>query len=142
MGSHPGRMHFTEYELTAAVTGAAKSVLASKKLRKRGVDVDAEWDTMDRLQRFKLLDAVGSQVLPVLVALPDVEVAPGTRPSFSNQQVHEVVRGLVGDDLGKVQRLVTVRARTALVQTALAHVPPRSAEPGPPAMSSESEPGQ
>lgn len=75
--------------------GATKSVLASKKLRKRGVDVDAEWDTMDRLQRFKLLDAIGSQVLPVLVALTDIEVAPGRRPAYSNQQVQEVVRGLV-----------------------------------------------
>jgi hypothetical protein len=136
-------MHFTEYELTAAVTGAAKSVLASKKLRRRGVDVDAEWDSMDRFQRFKLLEAVGSQVLPVLVALPDVEVAPGNRPSYSNQQVQEVVRGLAaGDGLGKVQRLVMVKARAALVQTALAHVPPRPAESGPPATSPEPEPGQ
>jgi len=76
------------------------------------------------------------------VALPDVEVAPGTRASYSNQQVQEVVRGLIGDDLGKVQRLVTVKARTALVQTALAHLPPRSAEPGPPATSPEPKPGQ
>ena len=122
-------MQFTEYELTAAVTGATKSVMAGKKLRKRGADVDAEWDAMDRYQRFKLLDAVGSQVLPVLVALPDVEVAPGTRPTYSNQQVQEVVGGLVGDDVGRLQRLVTVKARTALVQTALAHLPPRT-EPG------------
>ena len=141
MGSHPGQMQFTEYELTAAVTGAAKSVLASKKLRRRGVSVDEEWDAMDRLQRFKLLDAVGSQVLPVLVALPDVEVAPGTRPSYSPQQVQAVVRELVGDDLGRVQRLVAVKARTALVQTALAHVPPRSAESSPPATSPEPEAG-
>lgn len=118
-------MRFTEHELTLAVTGAAKSVMAGKKYRKRGVDIDTAWDTMDRYQRFKLLDAVGSQILPVLVALPDVEVAPGTRPSYSNQQVQETVAGLAGDDLGKLQRLVRVRARTALVQTALAHVPPR-----------------
>jgi len=103
--------------------------MAGKRLRKRGVDVDTEWDAMDRYQRFKLLDAVGSQVLPVLVALPDVKVAPGTRPSYSNQQVQEIVGGLVGDDLGRLQRLVAVKARTALVQTALAHIPPR-AEPG------------
>lgn len=128
-------MHFTEYELTAAVTGATKSVLASKKLRKRGVDIDTQWDTMDRYQRYKLLDAVGSQVLPVLVALPDIEVAPGTRPSYSSQQVQDVVRGLVGEDLGRVQRLVVVKARTALVQTALAQIPPRSLTPEP-------EPGQ
>jgi hypothetical protein len=58
-------MQFTEYELTAAVTGATKSVMAGKKLRKRGVYVDAGWDAMDRYHRFRLLDAVGSQVLPV-----------------------------------------------------------------------------
>jgi len=122
-------MQFTEYELTAAVTGATKTVLAGKRRRKRGVDVDAEWDAMDRYQRYKLLDAVGSQVLPVLVVLPDVEVAPGTRASYSNQQVQEIVAGLVGDDLGRLQRLVTVKARTALVQSALAHLPP-PADPG------------
>lgn len=118
-------MRFTEHELTVAVTGAAKSVMASKKFRKRGVDVDTAWDTMAPHQRYKLLDTVGSQILPVLVALPDVEVAPGTRPSYSTKQVQQVVAGLVGDDLGKLQRLVTVKTRTALVQTALAHVPPR-----------------
>ena len=118
-------MRFTEHELTAAVTGATKSVMAGKRPRKRGVDVDTAWDAMDRYERFKLLDAVGSQVLPVLVALPDVDVAPGTRPSYSTQQVQDVVSTLVGDDLGKLQRLVTVKARTALVQTALAHIPPR-----------------
>jgi hypothetical protein len=35
------------------------------------------------------------------------------------------VAGLVGDDLGWLRRQVTVQARTALVQTALAHLPPR-----------------
>ncbi|HET7735004.1 MAG TPA: hypothetical protein VFK52_03445 [Nocardioidaceae bacterium] len=118
-------MRFTEAELTAALTGAAKGVMASRKLRRRGTDVDTAWDSLDPYQRFKLLDAVGDQVLPVLVALPDVDVAPGTRPSYTTQQVQEVVAGLVGDGLGKVQRLVAVKARTALVQTALAHVPPR-----------------
>jgi len=118
-------MRFTEHELTAAVTGAAKSVMASKRMSKRGRDIDAQWDSLDRYQQFKLLDAVGTQVLPVLVALPDVEVASGSRPSYSNQQVQEVVAGLVDDDLGRLQRLVAVKARTALVQTALAHIPPR-----------------
>jgi hypothetical protein len=118
-------MRFTEHELTAAVTGAAKSALVSRKLRKRGQDVDTAWESMDRYQRFKLLDAVGSQVLPVLVALPDVEVAPGTRPSYSTREVQDVVDGLVEQDLGKLRRLATVKARTALVLTALAHMPPR-----------------
>ena len=118
-------MRFTEHELTLAVTGATKSVMAGKKHRKHGGDIDTAWDAMDRHQRFKLLDAVGSQILPALMALPDVEVVPGTRPSYSTHQVHETVAGLVGDDLGKLRRMATVKARTALVQTALAHIPPR-----------------
>ena len=37
----------------------------------------------------------------------------------------EVVAGLVEDDLSRLRRVVVVKARTALVQAALAHVPPR-----------------
>jgi len=119
-------MRFTEHELTAALTGAAKSVVAARKrFRKGGVDIDTAWDSMDRYEKFQLLDALGNQILPVLVALPDVEVAPGTRPSYPERQVSEVVAGLVGEDVGKLRRAVLVKARTALVQTALAHVPPR-----------------
>jgi hypothetical protein len=121
-------MRFTEHELTAALTGAAKAVLAAqrKDVRKGGVDIDTAWDGLDRLERFRLLDALGEQILPVLVALPDVDVAPGTRPSYTDKQVSEIVSGLVGDEGGgRLRRAVTVKTRTALVQTALAHVPPR-----------------
>ena len=121
-----GCMRFTEHELTAALTGAAKSVLASRKeFRKRGHDLDTAWEAMSRYERFQMLDALGDQILPVLVALPDVDVAPGTRASYSSKQVSEVVAGLVEDDLSRLRRVVVVKARTALVQTALAHVPPR-----------------
>ncbi len=119
-------MRFTEHELTAALTGAAKSVLASRKRhRKSGVDIDAVWDALDRYERFKLLDALGGQILPVLVALPDVTVEPGTRPSYSVRQLSETIASQVGDDLGRLRRAVVIKARTALVQTALASVPPR-----------------
>lgn len=120
-------MRFTEHELTAALTGAAKSVLSAqrKDVRKGRVDIDAAWDALGRYERFQLLDALGGQILPVLVALPDVEVAPGTRPSYPSRQVSEVVAGLVGDDEGRLRRAVVIKSRTALVQTALAHVPPR-----------------
>jgi hypothetical protein len=60
-----------------------------------------------------------------LVALPDVEVAPGTRPSYSDREVAETVESVLGDEGGRLKRAVLVRARTALTQTALAHVPPR-----------------
>jgi hypothetical protein len=120
-------MRFTEHELTAALTGAAKVMLAAqrKDVRKGKVDVDTAWDQMDRYQRFQLLDALGAQILPVLVALPDVEVAPGTRPTYTDGQVREAVEAKLEEGQGKLRRAVIVRARTALVQAALGSVPPR-----------------
>ncbi|WP_127479211.1 hypothetical protein [Nocardioides pantholopis] len=120
-------MRFTEHELTAALTGTAKAVLAAqrKDVRKGKADIDTVWDTMDRYQRFTLLDGLGTQVLPVLVALPDVEVEAGTRPTFTDAQVTEAVEGLVGDAGGRVRRKVVVKTRTELVKIALSHVPPR-----------------
>lgn len=120
-------MRFTEHEMTAALTGAAKEVLAaqSKDVRRGKVDVDAVWDEMDRFQRYTLLDSLGTQVLPVLVALPDVEVEAGTRPAFTDDQVTAAVEEQVGDDLGRLKRKVAVQARVALVKLVLAHVPPR-----------------
>lgn len=119
-------MRFTEHELTAALTGAAKTVVAAnRKVRKGGKDIDAVWNDMDRYERFKVLDALGTQILPVLVALPDVDVAPGTRPTYSSAQITEAVTELVGADVGRLKRAVVIKARTVLVQTALASVPPR-----------------
>lgn len=119
-------MRFTEHELTAALTGAAKTVVASQRrdVRRGKQDIDAVWDDMDRYQRFKILDALGGQVLPVLVALPDVTVEPGTRPAFSDDEVTAAVEGVVGEG-GGLRRKVGVKARVALVKIALSHVPPR-----------------
>ncbi|KAA1417083.1 hypothetical protein F0U44_18090 [Nocardioides humilatus] len=119
-------MRFTEHELTVALTGVAKSVHAhSKVVRKRKLDPDAAWEELSRYERFQLLDGLGNQVLPALVALPDVEVTPGTRPTYTAEQVRLVVEEQVGDDLGRVRRAVVVKARTLLVQNALTHLPPR-----------------
>jgi hypothetical protein len=120
-------VRFTEHELTTALTGAAKAVLATqrKDVRRGRADIDTVWNEMDRYQRFQLLDRLGSEILPVLVALPDVEVATGTRPSYTDREVSDTVEALVGDGLGKVRRVVLVKTRTALVQSALAHLPPR-----------------
>ena len=120
-------MKLSEHELTAALTGAAKSVVRAqrKDVRKGAVDIETAWEGMDRLERFRLLDALGDQILPVLGALPEVDVAPGNRPSYPDKQVAQIVGGLVGDESGRLRRAVLVKARTALVQTALAHVPPR-----------------
>jgi hypothetical protein len=72
-------MRFTEHELTVAVTAAAK-IVAGGKVGRRAKG-EAAWESMSKIDRYHLLDAVGSQVLPVLLALPDVEVPAGTRPT-------------------------------------------------------------
>jgi hypothetical protein len=121
-------MRFTEHELTTALTGAAKTVLATqlKDVRKGKADIDTVWNEMDRFQRFKLLDSLGDQLLPVLVALPDVEVEPGTRPTFTDEQIAATVEARLGEEGGRLKRKVVLAARVALVRTALEHVPPRS----------------
>ncbi len=121
-------MRFTEHEMTTALTGAAKQVLAAqrKDVRKGRVDIDEVWDGMGRYERFKVLDALGSQLLPVLVALPDVEVAEGTRPTFTDQQVQAAVEQCLGEVAGRLRRKATITARVALVRMALKHLPPRS----------------
>jgi hypothetical protein len=120
-------MRFTEHELTTALTGAAKAILANqhKDVRRGRADIDTVWDEMNRYTRFQLLDQLGDQILPVLVALPDVDVATGTRPTYTDREVSEVVETVVGDGPGKLRRAVLVKARTALVQSALVHLPPR-----------------
>jgi hypothetical protein len=121
-------MRFTEHEMTVGLTGAAKAVVAARRrdVRKGRASADEVWESMGRYERFQVLDALGSQVLPVLVALPDVEVAPGTRPSFTTEQVVAAVEEQVGDEGGKLKRKVTVASRVALVRSVLEHLPPRS----------------
>ena len=117
-------MRFTEHEMTRAMEAAAKSVLALRRANRRR-DVDVVWSEMTRYQRYQLLDSLGDQVLPVLVALPDVEVAAGSRPTFSDEQVTAAVQESMAADGGRHRRAVLLRARVALVQAALAGVPPR-----------------
>ena len=118
-------MRFTEHELTRAMEAAAKSVLAVRRSNRRR-DVEQVWAGMTRYQRYQLLDSLGDQVLPVLVALPDVEVATGTRPTYTDAQVEQVVREqLDATPGGRLRRAVVLKARVALVQAALAGVPQR-----------------
>lgn len=120
-------MRFTEHELTRAMEGAAKTVLAARRdVRRGGRDVEAVWSEMGRYQRYQLLDGLADQVLPVLTALPDVEVAAGSRPTYTDAQVAETVRArLDATPGGRLKRAVVLKARVALVQAALAAVPPR-----------------
>lgn len=114
--------------MTTALTGTAKRLLAvqRKDVRKGRTDVDTAWGEMDQYQRFKILDALGDQLLPVLVALPDIEVAPGTRPTFTNQQITAAVEQCLGEAGGRLRRKAAVSARVALVRMALQQLPPRS----------------
>lgn len=119
-------MRFTENELTLAVTAAAKTVVAARKDVRRGrQDVDVVWESLTRYERYQILEGVGSQVLPVLVALPDVDVEPGTPPTFTDHQVRGTVEAVVGDDLGRLRRAVALATRVALVKAALSGLPPR-----------------
>lgn len=121
-------MRFTEHELTVAVTAAAK-IVAGGKVGRRAKG-EAAWEAMSKLERYHLLDAVGGQVLPVLLALPDVEVPAGTRPSFTDEQITAAVEQTLGDSgvgglRGRMGHKVAVTARLTLVRTALAELPVR-----------------
>lgn len=120
-------MRFTEHELTSAITGVAKAIVAARRkdVRRGRADIDTVWDELDRFERFQILDQLGDQILPVLVALPDVSVAPGTRASYTDREVSDTVEAVLGDAPGGLRRAVLVKTRTALVQSALAHIPPR-----------------
>lgn len=119
-------MRFSEHELTAALHGVAKSLLRAQRKVRRGEDVEQVWEAMSRVERFKILDGLGGQILPVLVALPDVEVAVGSRPTYDNAVVAEVVAAQLGEQSGgRLKRAVLTKGRVALVQIALASVPPR-----------------
>jgi hypothetical protein len=72
-----------------------------------------------------MLDGLGDQLLPVLVGLPDVDVAVGTRPTFSDAQIKAAVEERAGADARGLRGKVVVQARVALVKAALEHVPPR-----------------
>ncbi|WP_139978004.1 hypothetical protein [Nocardioides litoris] len=121
-------MRFTERELTAAMEGAAKSVFGAqdRSVRKRRRTVDEAWRELTQHQRYTVLAGLGDQLLPVLVTLPDVPVEPGTRPTFTDAQVEGAVRAQAGDGAKGVRGTVMVKARVALVQLALSHVPPRA----------------
>jgi hypothetical protein len=118
-------MRFTEHELTAAVTAAAKTVAAARLKVRRRPDPEQVWSDMSKYERYQVMDAVGSQVLPALLALPDVEVEAGTRPTFTDAQIAQAVESTLGEGGGRLRRKVELAGRVVLVKKALAHLPPR-----------------
>lgn len=121
-------MRFTERELTVALEGAAKSVLAvqDKDVRKGRRTADDAWAALTRYQRYQMLAGLGDQLLGVLVALPDVEVEIGTRPAFTEAQISQTVQEQAGEEMRGLRGKVLLKGRVALVQLALSHVPPRA----------------
>ena len=121
-------MRLTERELTAALEGAAKSVLAAqdKDVRKGRRTADDAWVALTKYQRYQMLAGLGDQLLGVLVALPDREVAIGSRPSATDAEIEAAVQDVGGAELRGLKGKVILKARVALVQLALSHVPPRA----------------
>lgn len=121
-------MRLTERELTLALEGAAKSVLAAqdKEVRKGRRTADDAWAGLTKFQRYTMLAGLGEQLLGPLVALPDREVAIGERPSATDAEVEAAVLERGGEELRGLRGKVLVKARVALVQLALSHVPPRA----------------
>jgi hypothetical protein len=121
-------MRFTERELTLALQGAAKSVLAvqDKSVRKGQRTADEAWEALSKYQRFVLMDGLGDQLLPVLVGLPDREVAVGERPTYTDDEVAATISERDADALKGIRGKVVLKARVSLVQLALSHVPPRA----------------
>lgn len=119
-------MQFTEAELTVALTAAAKAALAtqSREIRKGKVDVEEVWRDLGGYGRYQLLESLGDQLLPVLASLPDVVRVHGVRPAYTTAQVRAAVAEHAGEAGGRLRRQAVVLARTALVQTALAALPP------------------
>ena len=121
-------MHFTEHELTTAVNAAAKYVVAARRkdVRKGRTSADDVWAELDRHERYKVLKAVGSQVLPVLAALPEVEVAEGERPTFTQGEIIAAVSQSLDEGAGgRMRRKVVLAGRVAIVKAALGQLPPR-----------------
>lgn len=119
-------MRFTEAELTAAVQGVAKAAFAasSKEIRKGRVDLEQAWIELGGFGRYQLLEPLGSQILPILAALPDVERVAGERPRFSKADIAEAVEANTDDEGGRIRRKALVMTKVALVQAALDSIPP------------------
>ncbi len=120
-------MRFTEHELTVALAGAAKYLLAlqDKEVRRGRRSVDEVWESMDRYARFTVLDGLSDQVLPALIALPDAEFEPGAPLTWTDAEIRTAVEERLGDVIGMLKRSATIRIRTELVRAALDALPPR-----------------
>lgn len=79
-------MRFTEHEMTAALHGYVKA-----GLHRDPEQAEEIWRTMPKFPRFERIQMVGEVVLPVFGLLPDILVATGERPTFTDAQVAETL---------------------------------------------------
>ena len=95
-------MQFSEAELTALLTGVAKASLVaqSKELRKGRLDVEQVWRDLGGYGRYQLLEGLSHRVLPVLVALPEVDRVPGERLKVRGALVRAAGEQTAGEEAG------------------------------------------
>ncbi|KQP63069.1 hypothetical protein [Nocardioides sp. Leaf285] len=78
-------MQFTEHEMTIGLQGLAKATLhPDPAIREKA------WVDLGAHGRWQRLDALGDIVLPMLVALPQVEIEPGARAEYAAEQYRTV----------------------------------------------------
>ena len=127
-------MRFTEHEMTAAITGVSKVVLAAQHPDREHPDFDPEaaWNATPKIERYHLMTPLGEFILPALIALPDIDVPAGTRPDFTTEQVTTAVTETLTTEMERAgatlpadQQARLVYARTAMVLEALTHLPVR-----------------
>lgn len=75
-------MRFTEHEMTTALHGFVKAGLHHDPDQAEEI-----WRTMPKFPRFERISMVGEVILPVFGLLPDIAVATGEQPTFTDEQV-------------------------------------------------------
>lgn len=125
--AYPVCMRFTEHEMTVGLAGAAKYLLSmqNRDVRRGKVNIDDLWNSLEKFGRFQILDSISDQVLPIMVALPDVEVKGGEKVTFTDEQIKATVEEHTGQVVGVLKRSATIRARIELIKAALAALPAR-----------------
>lgn len=125
-------MRFTEHEMTTALTAVAKFGHA---VRAQTDDIDGAWEALDRHSRYLVMSSLGDVALPVLVALPEVTIEPGTRAAYEHETIAAAVNEVLeskalsaaartGTEPVEIDSRQTL-AHTLLVAEVLNHMPVR-----------------
>lgn len=131
--AHLPGMSLSTHEIETATLAAAKEHLAAAASLHRGETVDPEqaWSALSKHDQYRVLCDL-DVVVPYLLALPAIDVAPGTQPTWTETQVREAVESTLraemerrgGEVTGDQFDAMTAR-RLPLVTRVLDHVPAR-----------------